>query len=442
VNRVVACVLVSAAALAATPRGASADGDDLGKLLAAAVDLPTEKLRLAAAAKLAEREDVTLDAWLAAMRAFGGFESPRPGTRTEKATLAVGDAKEDATIAVHVPPSAGVEKSGPAPLLLALHGSGGEGHDSDDLWNAVADDLGMIVVAPTDPNATLGYSYTEPERQRALAALRWARRKFDVDETRVYVTGVSRGAHLAWDLALRRPDLFAALVPMIGGPRLSPAEGHNNLRYVENLVATPIRDLQGAKDDAYLLDNLRHAFRRLDSLGARDAKLVEFPDKGHDFDPAAVDWRKFLGGAAREPVPLRVVRACAKPEEARASWIEALTFGPTVKETFRVDIDEKKLNAMNETQKREWIEGECEKRTARIEGKIAGPGKFEVKTNLVLRFRLRLSRDMFDPASPVEVTLGDKTTKYEAKPSKLVLLRDFVERFDRTFLPVAEISCP
>jgi hypothetical protein len=49
---------------------------------------------------------------------------------------------------------------------------------------------------------------------------------------------------------------------------------------------------------------------------------------------------------------------------------------------------------------------------------------------------------MFDPAVPVQVTTNDKLANYEVKPAKLVLLRDFVERFDRTFLPVAEISCP
>jgi len=310
-TRVLAAGLAAAIAVAA-PASSPAAGDDLGKLLANAVDQPTPALRTAAAVRLAQRTDVTLDAWLEAMRKFGEFAKPEPGTSTQKATLMVGDAKEDATIAVFVPKSLAAGK--PAPLLMAFHGSGGEGHDEDSLWTDTADALGMIVVAPTDPTADLGYHYGDAERRRALAALRWARRRFDVDETRIYATGVSRGAHLTWDLALRNPDQFAALVPMIGGPRLSIAEGQNNLRYVENLAHVPIRDLQGAQDNALLIENLRIAFARLAAAGAKDAKLLLQPDLGHDFDPKAVDWPKFLRGAARDPLPMRVVRACTKAE--------------------------------------------------------------------------------------------------------------------------------
>jgi len=113
-----------------------------------------------------------------------------------------------------------------------------------------------------------------------------------------------------------------------------------------------------------------------------------------------------------------------------------------VKERFVPEIDEKKLKTLDETGKREWAQSEADKRTARLEVKLDGPGKFTARTAQVLRFRLLLSAEMFDPAVPVQVTTNDKLTNYDVKPSRLVLLRDFVERFDRTFLPVAEVSCP
>jgi hypothetical protein len=241
---------------------------------------------------------------------------------------------------------------------------------------------------------------------------------------------------------LRHPDRFAAFVPMVGGPRLQIAEGQNNLRFVENVAHLAIRDLQGAKDDPLLLANLKIAFDRLAAAGAKDAKLVLQPDRGHDFDPNAVDWPKFLGGALRDPVPMRVVRACTRTEEARAFWAEATTLAASVKETFRPDIEERKWKELDDKGRREWVQSEADKRTARLEVKLDGPGKFSAKTSLVLRFRLLLSTDMFEPGAPVQVTLGDRTVSYEAKPSRLVLLREFAERFDRTFLPVAEVSCP
>jgi hypothetical protein len=97
---------------------------------------------------------------------------------------------------------------------------------------------------------------------------------------------------------------------------------------------------------------------------------------------------------------------------------------------------------MSADAKRDWLQGEIDKRTARIEGKIAAPGKFVVNSTSVLRFRLLLSKDMLAADAPVEVTTNDKPARYAATPSRLVALRDFVERFDRTFIPVVEVSCP
>src|SRR5204863_2895843 len=140
-------------------------------------------------------------------------------------------------------------------------------------WMGVADAASLLVVAPTEAGPNEGYRFTERERRAGLAAVRWARRRFNVDENRIYVAGVSRGGHMAWDLALRHPDVFAAVVPMIGGPRATTAGGQNNLRFVENLVPTSIRDLMGAKDDARAVRDVRLAFARLKTLAAKDAVL-------------------------------------------------------------------------------------------------------------------------------------------------------------------------
>ena len=49
---------------------------------------------------------------------------------------------------------------------------------------------------------------------------------------------------------------------------------------------------------------------------------------------------------------------------------------------------------------------------------------------------------MFLPGKPVEVKWKGKLRKKPVTQSKKVLLEEFVERFDRTFLPVAEIRVP
>src|SRR5436189_20252 len=77
------------------------------------------------------------------------------------------------------------------------------------------------VIAPTEAGENAGYRFSARERASALAALRWARLRFDLDPDRVLVTGSSRGGHMSWDLALRHPGLFAAAAPMIGAPRMA-----------------------------------------------------------------------------------------------------------------------------------------------------------------------------------------------------------------------------
>jgi dienelactone hydrolase len=354
--------------------------------------------------------------------------------------LQVGEQRERSELSVYVPP--GYDPSTAAPLLLAAHGTGGRGRDELAMWRAAADKLSMLVLAPSEAGANDGYAFTERERLAALAALRWVRRRFHVDENRIFATGVSRGGHLAWDLALRFPDRFAAIAPMIGSPRLNIAAGQNNARYLENVVHLPIRDLQGSRDDPRLLFNLRLVFARLRELGAGDAELIEFEQLGHAFDATAVDWAGFFGGAVRDPRRSRVVRASAAPNEGRAFWVEILSPDRSVQDTFRLQVQEKEWNALDDDGKRRFMQDEADRRTARLEVEQLAPGRFSAKSRGVRKLRLLLTADMTGNSGAVEVTLDGKARRKTARPDVRVLLLEFVERFDRAFLPVAEVTIP
>ncbi len=300
----------------------------------------------------------------------------------------------------------------------------------------------MIVLAPTDRTRDDGYRYSAAERERVLSALRWARRRWNVDENRILGTGISAGGHLLWDLALRRPDLFAGIAPMIGGPRLSNAAGENNARFLENLRRLPIRDLQGARDDPLLLAGLRRAFERLEGWGNGDARLIEFRELGHDFDFAAVDWAAWMGGLRRDPSPAEVVRRAVEPGEARAFGVEALALGKGAKGTFTLKVDAAKWAAMGEEEKREEYAKAVDERTARLVLRRTGPGAYEAEGREVERFRILLRREEFVAGRPVTVDFKGRRVKATVREDVRVLLAEFVERFDRTFLPVAEVRVP
>src|SRR5262245_1025344 len=299
----------------------------------------------------------------------------------------------------------------------------------------------MLVVAPTEAGPNEGFAMTLRERLAVLASLRWARRRFNVDENRIHVTGVSRGGHLAWDVALRWPDLFASASPMIGGPRLSAGRGENNVRYLENVASLPIRDLQGPQAHPLLPDDLHLAFQRLESFGAKDARLLEFPDRGHDFDFGAVDWVQFLGGAVRDPRPERVVRRAAAPGEGRAFWVEVDGTAPSVVEAV-APPQPAGWATMSEQARRRFVADAVERATARLSVKRTGSGRFEAEGTAVTKFRLLLSDGAFEPDKPVSLLWNGRSISRLVKRNKSTLLLDFVERFDRSFLPVAELSVP
>jgi pimeloyl-ACP methyl ester carboxylesterase len=51
----------------------------------------------------------------------------------------------------------------------------------------------------------------------ALAVLERVMKEYPVDPKRIYVTGYSQGGFGTWNMALLRPELFAAIVPIAGG---------------------------------------------------------------------------------------------------------------------------------------------------------------------------------------------------------------------------------
>ena len=72
----------------------------------------------------------------------------------------------------------------------------------------------------------------------------------------------------------------------------------------------------------------------------------------------------------------------------------------------------------------------------------SGPNRFDAKSTGVVKWRLLLERELIDVSKPVTVQWNGRTVTRPVTPSKAVLLRDFAERFDRTRLPVVEVSLP
>ena len=346
---------------------------ELQRSLSELVALPTRSERSKRAKKLAPEAE--LEEWLAAMRSFGTFEERPSGVQTESIRAHIGGKGVAMRLHLFVPES--YDRGTPAPLFVLAHGTGGTGKNQHVPFQGVAEELGMLILAPDTTTQNAGYTFSSEEREETLEALRWMRRHFNVDENRIFLGGISRGGHLTWDVALRNPDLFAGLVPMIGGPRLSNGNGENTLRYLENLREVSIRDLQGARDDPGLVWNLRLAFERLRELGAKDAEYHESPNLGHSYDLHGVDWRAFFGEARRDPCPERVVRRVASLDEARSHWLSATRLGKDVELKFQLRVSIKEWNKLSNEEQRLRMQQAIDEHTGRVELRYVEPGVFE-----------------------------------------------------------------
>lgn len=410
---------------------------ELAGALAAAVDLPTPAERRARLDDLLTLSS-DVDGWLAACRSFGSFEQLPAGLLTQTVDLQVLDAVESTELYLYVPK--GYDPGKPAPLLVWLHGSGGSGAQQHLHWRAVAEQLSMLVLAPTEPIETV-YAKTPRERASVLAGLRWARRKANVDENAVFVGGWSRGGHMAWDLALRFPGVFAGIAPCVGGPRIELGPG-NNIRYLENVRTLPIRDLQGSKDDERLLMNLRLAFSQLKKWRSQEAKFVEFPELGHSAKLDAVDWPTFFQ-LRRDPWPKKVVRLAADPDEAAHAWLELTGLRRKVQVDAQPMVAAGRWQRMDEMQKRQYLMKALGSYTARVQVERKGKGRFVAEGSGVTRFALLLTADQLGKGGKVEVRLKrSKPIRKVANPSARVLLGHFVEHFDRLRLPVVRVEVP
>ncbi|HEY8609084.1 MAG TPA: phospholipase [Noviherbaspirillum sp.] len=131
---------------------------------------------------------------------------------------------------LYVPP--GCDPSNPAPLVLLLHGGGGHAHHGLDLLRHLADDNGMILVAPASQAPTWDVIVSRtygPDVRLLDQALGEVFARHAIDVRRLAIGGFSDGASYALSLGLANGDLFSHVIAFSPGfiaplqPRGQPA---------------------------------------------------------------------------------------------------------------------------------------------------------------------------------------------------------------------------
>jgi predicted peptidase len=168
------------------------------------------------------------------------------------------------------------------PLMLFLHGAGERGTNISKVTvhgppKVVKErkDFPFILVSPQCPS---GKTWSD---QALLGLVDEITRKYRVDSSRIYLTGLSMGGYGTWSLGTKYPEKFAAIAPICGGGDtlhiLLPAPGKQAA-----LKQLPIWVFHGAKDSIVPLSESERMVNALKNAGNQNVKLTVYPEADHD----------------------------------------------------------------------------------------------------------------------------------------------------------------
>lgn len=230
----------------------------------------------------------------------------------------------------------------PSPaLFLSLHGASVEAINQAQAY--APKQWGMIV-APTN-RRPYGFNWEDWGRWDAMEVLALAKKRYAIDESRVYLTGHSMGGHGVYHVGSLFPDQFAAIGPSAGWlsfwtyrvrePIVHPSPMRQMLMRATlpsdthtmavNYARLGVYILHGSEDDNVPADQSRQMAKELAGFH-RDVIYHEQQGAGHWWDlsdaPGAdcVDWPPLFDFFARH----------ARPTPARLRRVVFATPGPGV----------------------------------------------------------------------------------------------------------------
>ncbi len=272
------------------------------------------------------------------------------------------------------------------PLIVALHGAWSNHRVglrrvfgvSNWTDSAAGDfpalpEVGFIVAAPL-ARGSMGYlGIAERDVYDLLADVK---RRFPIDEDRVYLTGESMGGSGTFQLALSRPDVWAAIAPVCGG---APA-GTEEL--AANALNLPVHLTHGDKDQTVSIEIAR---RWRAHFTAAQVKLEYKEYAGFDHNVWDVTYKDgaifaWFAKHRRERFPQRVRFATRGYAHASAYWValDHLTPGTL----------------------------------AKIDAQFIGENELEITTDNLDGFTLRLAgHPRFNAARPLNLKINGKSSQ-------------------------------
>jgi phospholipase/carboxylesterase len=170
------------------------------------------------------------------------------------------------------------DPAAPWPLVVALHGGSGNGRAFLWSWLRDARSRGAILVAPTAIGRTWAISGEDPDTPNLVRLLNYIRGRWNIDPSRLLLTGMSDGGTFSYVSGLEPASPFTHLAPVSAAFHPMLVSSADPAR----VTGLPIHIVHGALDWMFPVDMARDAARRLAQAGAA-VTYMEIEDLSHTY---------------------------------------------------------------------------------------------------------------------------------------------------------------
>jgi predicted esterase len=327
-----------------------------------------------------------------------------------------------------------VVPSGRAPrngfgVFILLHGLGGNGRQLIPQYQSFASQKKLIIIAPSaqklpgvGSNGPNGKALPGNEDTRgqewlqhwwlyrntgfALRGLAYIKKHAVIDSNRVYMSGYSMGGYGTWNIGLRYPDFFAALVPFAGALSRRERGGmvDNDTRsIIKNGKRLPIFFVHGARDATVPPES--------DRRSAKELKEMKAPYVYKEDPNAAHNLRAFF---ARDNNMNKINDwISSKKRNASPKLIEHHTIGKYMGRCYWIEI----LKTSGAK--------------ASVKAKIISKSKIEISSSNVESLRVYFDEKLVKVKKTITITCnGRRVFKAKPKASTAAIIHSWMGRED------------
>ena len=264
------------------------------------------------------------------------------------------------------------------------------------------------------------------------------KRRYNVDENRVVVAGVSDGGTGAYYVAMRDTTPYASFLPLNGYIMvLANGEIDDGRNFPNNIRNKPLFVVNGGKDRLYPISIVEPFTRHLMKNGVQIDYHPQ-PDGEHNtkwWPEIQGPFEKFVADHPRDPDPDKLTWEAADTVNHRAHWLVIDTYGLAPGEAKELPD----INVFTDSLGTDPLFGRP-KASGRVDLVRSG-NTVQATTKGVTAFTLLLSPDKFDFNQPVSVTAnGREVFHAKVQPSVETLLKWAARDNDRTMLYAAEVT--